>query len=134
MSNIKVIQELYAAFGRGDIKTIVGMMSESVELGYPNPSTDIPFLQPGRGRADVAKFFEAFSTLQMNAFVPKTFLEKDGTVVVLVDEDVTVKTTGKHIPAQEQVHIWKLDERGLIAAHYWHLDTHRFWSAYQPTA
>ena len=131
MSGIQVVEELYNAFGRGDIPAILRMVSESVEWGHPDSSTDLPFLQPGRGRDHVAKFFEAFTALQMNAFHPKLFLEKDGTVVVLVDEDVTVKSTGNRIPSLEQVHVWKVDERAQITAHYWYMDTHRFWSAAQ---
>jgi ketosteroid isomerase-like protein len=131
MSNIATVQELYAAFGRGDIPSILERVTESVEWGYDDPSTEVPWLQPRKGRAGVADFFEAFALLQMNSFRPKVFLETGNVVVAIVDEDVTVKATGKGTGLQEQVHIWKFDERGRITAHYWQLDTHRHWSAYR---
>lgn len=130
MSNMGKVESLYSAFGRGDIAFILSLFSESIEWGHEQASPDVPWLQPQRGRANVAKFFESFSLLQMNSFRPKTFLETGNVVVVLVDEDVTVIANGRRIPTQEQVHIWKFDAAGSIVAHDWHLDTHTHWLAY----
>ena len=130
MSNIEKVQQMYAAFGRGAIADLQSRLSESVSWEYGVASTDVPWLQPHRGRADVAKFFEAVSLLQVSNFEPKVFFETGNIVMVLVDEDITVTATGIRILEEDQVHIWHFDDRGYVVRYRQRVDTHLHWSAY----
>ncbi len=131
MSNIETIQQLYADVGRGDIAAILSRLSEAVEFDYGLTSTDVPWLQPRRGRAEITKFFEAFDALQINSLKPKIFFETGLIVLVLVDEDMTVKSTGKRVVEEDQVHIWHFDVEGQIVRHRARVDTYLHWSAQQ---
>ena len=130
MSNIETIRQVYAAFARGDIDAISSRLSESVAWEAAGTHTDVPWLLSRRGRDGVRRFFEAGGALQIHSFQPKAFLESDRLVVVLLDEDVTVKATGKRIREFDQVHIWRFDEQGVVLSHRVRVDTHRHWCAF----
>lgn len=115
MTPIETIQHLYAAFGRGDVPTILAGLADDVDWehdAFPNP---VPWLQPLHGRDQVPRFFEAlFSSVEMNVFKPKMFFADGLTVVDLVDVECTVRATGKRIIEPDAVHIWRLNARGLV--------------------
>ena len=132
MSNVDTVRQIYAAFRRGDVTTILGRLSESVEWEYGIVSTDVPWLQPRRGRAAVGGFFEAIGTgLDIHRFEPKTFLEHANIVVVLADFDATVKATGHRIVEEDEPHIWYFDERGQVNRFRHRADTHQQWAAFK---
>lgn len=129
MSNTKQVQEMYAAFGRGDLPAILSKLAERVEWEYGVNSTDVPWLQPRRGRAEVAKFFEALGAFAISKFQPKTFLESGKIVVVLIDFEATVKETGRKIVEEDEVHIWHFDDQGQVIRFRHRADTHQQWMA-----
>jgi ketosteroid isomerase-like protein len=61
VSNIQTVQAIYAAFGQGDIPTILGHLGENVEWEYGTLDAGVPWLQPRRGLTEVPKFFESLS-------------------------------------------------------------------------
>jgi uncharacterized protein len=130
MSNIETVKELYARSATGDIASILRCLSRDIEWDDVEPSTDVPWLQPRRGHDAVARFFEALGLLELHVFAPKHFVESGDLVVVLVDEDVTVKATGKRVIDQDQVHLWYFDTRGQVVRFRQRLDTHAHWMAF----
>ena len=93
MAYAETVRQMYEAFGRGDISSILAALAEDVEWEYGEASTDVPWLQPRRGRAAVAGFFEALGALDFHSFQPKTLLEAGPIVVALIDnEEATLKT------------------------------------------
>ena len=68
MANIDVVREIYGAFGRGDIPAILGHLAENVDWEYGPVSTDVPWLQHRRGRAQVGEFFAALQALDFHTF------------------------------------------------------------------
>jgi ketosteroid isomerase-like protein len=131
MQNLNVVGQIYEAFGRGDIPAILEHLAEDVEWEYGVNSTDVPWLQPRRGRQEVPKFFEALGTsLEFHRFVPKTFLESDDVVVVLIDLEATVKATGRRILEEDEAHIWHF-EGGQVVRFRHRADSHQHLVAYQ---
>jgi len=124
MSNVRTIQEIYAAFGRGDIPAILSRLAESVEWEYGPTSTNVPWLQRRRGRDGAAAFFASLAHFDMHAFRPKEFLEGDGVVVVLLDVDFTVRATGRRIVEEDEIHVWRFDAEGRVVRHRHGVDTH----------
>ena len=59
MTPIETVQQIYAAFGRGDVPAILAHLADDVEWEYATAPNPIPWLQPLRGRGQVPKFFEA---------------------------------------------------------------------------
>ena len=124
MELIERLQLLYAAFGRGDIPTILAGLAEDVEWEYGSAPNPVPWLQPLKGRANVPKFFEALaSRCEIHQFEPKAFFQQGRMVVDLFDVQFTVRATGKRVLEPEAVHIWHFDEAGLVRKFRHRVDT-----------
>ena len=57
-ADVEVVQEIYAAFGRGDIPVLLNLMSEEVEWVYPGLSL-IPFAGTHHGSEGIADFLSS---------------------------------------------------------------------------
>ncbi|MDY7230819.1 nuclear transport factor 2 family protein [Hyalangium rubrum] len=114
MSNLETVQSIYAAFSRGDVRSILEHLSEDVEWEYGVAPNDVPWLQARHGRSGALEFLQSLQALEFHTFEPKTFLEAPRLVVVLVDIDLEVKATGQRIAEKEEVHIWRFDETGQV--------------------
>lgn len=132
MSNIQTVQRIYEAFGRGDIPAILGQLAEDVAWEYDKEDAGVPWLVPRRGRAEVAKFFEALAALDFQQFLPKTLLASGNVVVSLNDVAFTVKATGKRVVEEDEVHIWHFDAQGKVSRFCHKTDTLQSWRALQP--
>ncbi len=130
MSNIKTVQDMYAAFGRGDIPAILEHIADDVVWEYGATSTDVPWLQPRRGRAAAAGFFEALRGVDFHKFSVNNLLENGRTVVALIDLDATVKATGRRVVEHDEGHVWHFDDKGRIARFRHRADTHLHWLAF----
>ena len=125
MANTEVVQEIYAAFGRGDVAAILDKLDESVEWEYGGATAGVPWLQPRRGKAGAAEFFASLGELDIQKFVPKALLESNGLVVALVDVEATVKATGRRFVEEDEVHLWHFDEAGRVIRFRHRVDTHQ---------
>lgn len=131
VSNAKTVEEIYAAFGAGDIPAILAKLADDVDWEYGYAPNDVPYLQPRRGREAVAGFFEALGGLEFHKFAPKEIIEGDGVVVALVDVDVTVKATGKRIQEEDEIHLFRFGPDGKVARFRHGVDTHKAQMAWQ---
>ena len=124
MTPVETVQHLYAAFGRGDVPTILAGLADDVDWEHDAFPSPVPWLQPLRGRDQVPRFFETlFSHCEIMRFEPKLFLAEGSTVVDLIDVEFTVRSTGKQVKEPDAVHIWRLDERGLVQRFRHRVDT-----------
>lgn len=130
MSNLETVQQLYQAFGRGDVPEILSKLSDNVEWEYGSTSTSVPWLQRRQGREAVAGFFKSLEEIEMTRFVPKEFFEKGDTVVVLLDVEFTVRSTGKGVSEEDQIHIWRFSPEGKVIRFRHRADTHQHELAY----
>jgi ketosteroid isomerase-like protein len=131
MSNLQATQEIYEAFGRGDVPAILSKLSEAVDWEYGASSSNVPWLQRRQGRDGAAAFFSSLGEIQIQKFTPKAFLDGGGLVVVLVDIEFTVKVTGKRVVAEDKVHIWHFDHQGKVARFRHRVDTQQHVLAYR---
>ena len=123
MSNLATVQGIYAAFRRGDVPAILDCLAEDVEWEYGPSSTNVPWLQPRRGRAEVVKFFEALAAVDFARLEATAFFESGSTVVVLFQLEATVKATGRRVVEEDEVHIWHFDAAGKAARFRHRVDT-----------
>ena len=123
MSNLLTVQNIYAAFGRGDIPAILSQIHEQVAWDQGMSSNMPPWLRPRTGRAQVAEFFGALAALEFKKFQPKTLFESGNCVVALIDIEFVVKANGNVIREDDEVHIFRFDESGLITSFCHKLDT-----------
>ncbi len=134
MNNTKTIQEIYEAFGRGDIPAIMEKLSDSIEWDYSGNTADVPWFKKRRGKEEVAGFFESLNELQFNKFEPKDFLEGKNIVVSILDIDLIVKSNGNRIIEEDAAHIWRFDSEGKIVSFRHGVDTYQHHSAYNSSA
>jgi uncharacterized protein len=138
MSNLATVQEIYAAFGRGDIPAILDTLADDVcwdhlpDGGGAQPH-DVPWLRERTGRDDVAGFFEALGALEFHVFAPTVILADDDTVVALIDEDVTVRATGERF-RDATAHVWSFGPDGRVIAFRHLTDTVKHVEAYAARA
>jgi ketosteroid isomerase-like protein len=131
MSYKETVQEIYAAFGRGDVPAILERLSPDVEWEYDASPTEVPWLQPRKGRAGAAEFFASLANLEFQHFEPRMFLAEGSTVVVLVDVDATVLKTGLRAREIDEVHIWHFGDDGLVTRFRHRADTLKHLRAWQ---
>ena len=123
MTPIETVQQIYGAFGRGDVPAMLALLADDVEWEYnhfPNPA---PWLQPIRGRQNMPRFFEALAALEFTQFEPRHFFGHANLVVDVVDIAFTVKATGQRVIEPETVHLWHFNAEGLVSQFRHRVDT-----------
>jgi ketosteroid isomerase-like protein len=109
--NVSTVQNIYGAFGRGDVPGILELVTDDTEWGYNGPSREVPWHPTYKGRANLPKFFQALmENLEMHDFKALDFKALDfihsgEDVVAHIAIEYTVKKTGKRVK-QEQLHWW----------------------------
>jgi len=126
--NADTVQEIYEAFNRGDVPTILERLAEDVRWEHhPKGNTaqdrDIPYMRRRDGRQEVAAYFsEVEKDLEIHSWKPLAILEGDGRVAALFEIDCAVRATGKQI-RDEQIHLWQFGSDGKVTALRHFLDT-----------
>jgi len=131
VNHVETVQQMYGAFAKGDVPAILAHLATDVEWEYGVNSTDVPWLQPRRGRDQVVGFFQALAAIEFHTFVPTTFLSNGDVVVVLLNINATVRATGKAVEEVDEVHIWRFNSQGQVAQFRHRADTHLHWTALQ---
>jgi ketosteroid isomerase-like protein len=130
MSNLPTVQDIYAAFGRGDVPFILDKLAPDVEWERGSTS-DVPWLVERHGREGVEAFFQTLSAeLEFLKFAPYAFMEGDNIVAVLVDLEAKAKRTGSIFREDDETHVWRFDEQGRVTRFNHKADTHAHWKAY----
>jgi uncharacterized protein len=119
MSNLQTVQTMYEAFGRGDVESILGCMSDAVEWERwddPHAGQDagVPWLARRSGKEGVAGFFQAVAeNLEFHSFEPRNLLEGGNQVAATIRFDATATRTGERFQ-DEEIHLWTFDDAGKV--------------------
>ena len=123
-SNIDIVQSGYAAFGRGDLDGLLSLLDANVEWKTPGAS-DLPTAGTRRGHAQVREFFGVLNELfDFEHFAPLSFIADGDRVVVLGEDRLKVKGTGKTL-SEEWCHIFTI-QNGKVVAFQEFMDTAAF--------
>lgn len=107
--NVQIVQQIYAAFGRGDISAILNALTDDFEWQIPVPA-DVPWAGTHRGREQVARVFAVIGeTIDFHQFEPREFIAQGDKVVVLGYERYRVKSTGRTVE-NDWTNVWTLRE------------------------
>ena len=113
-TNVKLIQTVYEAFGRGDVPFIAARVKPEARWDFNVTRSDVPWHVPVSGPAEVPKFLAAFmGNVEIEAFEPRQFIAHGDDVIVHIRLAYTVKHTGKRVD-EEQLHWWTVRD-GKIA-------------------
>lgn len=130
--HVQVVQDIYAAFGRGDVPFILQRLSSEVEWDYGHAESGIPWLTPRRGPDGAAAFFEALAGFQIQKFDVRAVMAQGPLVLCLIDLDGVVQRTGRRVRDPGEVHIWHFDDQGKVSRFRHAADTLQHWRALQP--
>jgi ketosteroid isomerase-like protein len=110
-ANVKTIQAIYGAFGRGDVPAILSSVTDDTEWTYNGAQPQVvPWHEPYRGKAALPKFFGAMAeNMAIEKFEPRSFIASGDDVVVHVHIAFTVRKTNKKVD-EEQLHRWTLTD------------------------
>ena len=93
--NVKVVQGLFEAFGRGDVPAMLEGLSDDVSWRILG-TAGVPYYGEHTGRAGVTDFFGKLgSNVEFEHFEPREFISQGDKVVVLGGERGRVKPTGR---------------------------------------
>ena len=94
MKPLQKVQEMYAAFGRGDVAFILNLLAPDVTWSVDGPA-GLPFFGDRKGLAGVAKFFQDIGAhLDIQEFKPEQFFEMGDTIIALGAERGKARKTG----------------------------------------
>ena len=84
-ANLKTIQMVYEAFGRGDLDAILATVTDEVDWAAEAAGSGAPWYGPHKGPEGVTAFFTDFaSTMEVEAFVPLSFATNENEVHTVV--------------------------------------------------
>jgi ketosteroid isomerase-like protein len=124
-SAVATVAGLYAAFGRGDIPAILECLAEDVAWdAFPDSfaaRAGVAHLQPGSSRADAALFFQRIGAWTVRAFDVEAIVGDDRCAVARVSAEFELPGGGAF--RDEELHLWRLGDDGLVAEFRHYVDT-----------
>ena len=104
-SPLAIVQEVYQAFGRGDIPALLDLLADEVDWKFVG-SPRIPYSVLRRNAQEVARFFEEVAQADdIHVFEPREFIDAGESVVVLGFERSTARVEGTTFES-EWVHVF----------------------------
>ena len=127
---LEVVQEVYGAFGRGDIPSLLGMLSDDVVWAVEGRAADYPTFGTRRGPNGALSFFQALgATEEITTFEPQTFHPSGDTVLVQGRIALMLKSNGRALD-YDWAHVFTVRD-GKVAEFREFYDTAQVVEAYR---
>jgi hypothetical protein len=111
---MQVVQDLYAAFGRGDMPGLLNLLDEMVDWHFNGRPEDIPFGGRWQGRAGMMDFFRAVGeTCEVLAFGPDEVIALGEHVLALGHERIRVRATGREFET-DWAHLFMVQDGQIV--------------------
>jgi ketosteroid isomerase-like protein len=125
-ANEQVVAAIYEDFFRGNVPGILARLSEDVRWEeWPDNRAQragVPWLQPRRGRAGAAEFFQSIAGFKFRDFRVRSTMVGGSQVAVDVAVEVEISPGGP-VLREEEIHLWTLDEAGRVVRFRHYCDT-----------
>lgn len=126
-SNLETVQQIYEAFGCGDVSAILDTLADAVawEVWADNSGANagVPWLVPRHGKAGVAEFFGLLgSTLVVKHFRVLSLMDGGNNVAAEFEIECDVPSTGRQY-RDEEIHLWTFDSAGKVVRLRHYTDT-----------
>ena len=126
--NLRLVQEAYGDFARGDVQALLEKFAEDIEWIVPGSEKN-PLAETYRGRTRVGELFKGLSELtDITLFETHDFFAQGDKVVALGREEGRVKSTGRNFQTE-----WAMVftvRGGKIARFHQYLDTSNIEAAF----
>ena len=127
---VKLVQQFYAAFTRGDIDGVVSTLADDVTWVIPGPQDIVPIAGRRQGHEQVVQAIAKFAEMQAaEQFELRGFVAQGDKVIALGHYRFRVKSTG-HSYESNFVHAFTI-QKGKVSHFEEYLDTHAWAAAYR---
>ncbi len=111
---VEVVQNLYAAFFRGDVDAFVADLADDVDWAAEAASNSVPWYGSYRSKAEVPGFFNAIgSNVDVGEFSLLSFASNETDVMVAIRWSYTVRATGRRA-AMHMQHWWRFADGKIV--------------------
>jgi ketosteroid isomerase-like protein len=132
-ANVRMLVSAYSSFKKGDIESVLKILTENVEWTTPGPPELMPIAGRRRGRQEVAEFFATLKKQEdVELFEPQEYIAQRDKVVALIKYRGRVRATGKTVESN-LVHIFTF-VNGKIKSFQEYYDTAATLDAYKAAA
>lgn len=112
--NIKTVEQVYDAFGRGDVAAILDVVTDDVDWASETTSTAAPWYGVRHGKDGVATFFADFgTTMEVQEFRPISIAANDTDVLAVIRLRSTSRATGKSV-AMDLHHVFTFRDGKIV--------------------
>ena len=119
------VEEIYAAFGRGDVPAILARLAADVAWDdWPDnfaQRAGVPHLVTRRGPAEVEGFFAVLGSCTVLDFAVLDIIGADRQVVAEVRASFALPGGGRF--TDEELHLWTFDDEGRVSRFRHYCDT-----------
>jgi len=120
-----VVQDIYAAFGRGDLPAILDVIAPDCrwEAWADNSAqaAGVPEMQPRTGPTGVGEFFGTVAELEIHDFKVLNYLTGPDQVAAEVRIEASTPAGGRF--RDEELHLWTLGADGKVVRMRHYVDT-----------
>jgi uncharacterized protein len=114
--NVKFVKEIYGAFLRGDIPSVLSTMSDDVDFFEPGEGA-YPTSGHRRGLAEMREFFRILDeTTKFETFEPREYIAQGDKVVVLGTYTGIAKPTGRRF-GMDWAMVWTIRDGKAVKFH-----------------
>ncbi len=130
-TNVEIVQQLYASFGRGDIPAVLNRLADDVDWCQSGPESIFPFAGTRHGKNQMMTYFQALGqSLNIHVFEPREFIAHDDKIIVFGYEKGEAKLTGLKYEF-DWVHVFTL-RNGKVTQYRDYYDTAALLEAFRP--
>lgn len=136
MSNLETVQQIYEAFGRGDVPAILERLAPDVAwedfADHSAQNAGVPWLARRNGPDEVLGFFQSIGggDLQVTDFQVLALFGGEGNKVAAECViEATVGADGRTF-RDEELHVWTFDDAGQVTSFRHYVDTGKHLAAY----
>jgi ketosteroid isomerase-like protein len=126
-------QEIYEAFGRGDVVSILERLADDIQWDEWADSfaqrAGVPWVKARHGRDGVADFFTVVGGFQISHFEVRSIMAGDSQVAVEVEIEATVQGGGRY--RDQELHLWTFGADGKVVRMRHYTDTAKHIAAAQ---
>ncbi|HEY3997965.1 MAG TPA: nuclear transport factor 2 family protein [Candidatus Xenobia bacterium] len=115
MTLVEQTRNVYDAFSRGEVQTILDNVAENVEWGHDSVATEIPWHGLRHGRAGVAQFLQVLSeNVEFQHFEPYMILGEGNEVVAFIRMKTKLRKNGIQVNQEIVHHSTYNDQRKVV--------------------
>ena len=122
MTNTETVQQIYEAFGRGDVAYILDRLTDDIDWATESSTGAAPWHGRCVGKQEVPRFFEGIGTsTEVTDFTPLAMTSGGDDVMVVISYGARSRATGREVTMN--IHHWWRFRDGKVALYRGSEDT-----------